>query len=730
MGGNAAYKSGREGEVVLIEEEDNTGENGERHWDADEEEEELLEDEEEGSAIVPGKEPLLCIVITSYNLAGFIDQSIQAVTSQTYKALEVVVVDDASNDGTQSKIDVWARKDERIKVLKMPFNALGGAGQAMNRGLAMCTGKYVAIVDGDDFMHIQMYEKMVSKMESMKLDMVVCNYNTIDSSLKLEEAVLDQDFWVRLVGGPNRAKHALKAQKDPDLLRLSSPPWRKVYLRTFLSTAGAHFPEGDYFNEDFYFHWAVTMAAKRVGVVDEVLYFHRKSREGQKSYDPKPLVKGQELLGVDVRDENLGLTGVLMNINRIGKLLFSGSSKKKDAMFLAEFFAWLVRTRWILLFPRTDKTRRKVEAMWYRTVQRWYIRSPRWYRSNKASKVLKSTLTKYKSRISDVHVSIVIPCYNSKKNVLLLLEDLTQKNIWVREGHNTHFGKFEVILVDDKSTDGLYEAVKEYRDNCDNFYYVYHDGPPGAGRARNMAIPLVEGKYVYFLDADDTFDVKALAGAYTAAAKQEVDLIMLPYNLSMSGNLKPMFNADETLWLKGYNARRSAMDNKSVTQVLKETAFALINYPWNRMLRTEVILAGDIFFGGTIVHNDVQYHWDSITQASSVLFYHQPVCLHRKDPKMKQITNIATNDRATVVDSILFTDRILQRKGFYKKPTQVALWFKFVKHIFSWAKDKVPDDIVNDYERRSQAVLAQLTKRSPTALAMLNRETKRRNHNE
>ena len=56
----------------------------------------------------------------------------------------------------------------------------------------------------------------------------------------------------------------------------------------------------------------------------------------------------------------------------------------------------------------------------------------------------------------------------------------------------TPLGRYEVILVDDHSTDGLYNAIRHF-DRCANFFYIRHSGPPGAGRARNTAIPILDG---------------------------------------------------------------------------------------------------------------------------------------------------------------------------------------------------------------------------------------------
>ncbi len=560
---------------------------GEYSPQAEEEEEEKLPEfntEPQLPASISFKhQPLVCVVISCKNAAAHVDQSIQSVVSQTYRNIKVVVVDDASEDGTQDAIDRWARNDTRIRVAKFRYSTLGGAGQANNFGLSLCTGsKYVSIIPGNDYMHKSMIMQTVIRAEAAKLDLVVTNYNTIDDGMALQEVTVDNDFWVRLVDW-RQTQRVMKPPRYPDLFRLSPAPWRKLFNLHFLSKHNIRFPEGDYFYEDTTFHWTTMMYADRVGMLDEVLVFHRRENDGQSVRSPqedRALLQGQGKDTDNSQDQKLGLTGILLNMNRIGKLLFGRRRGKVDPMILAEFFSLLVRTRWILQFRRRTKIQHKLEATWYRTVRRWYVRSPRWYQSNDASRVLRSALTKYRDRASHVDVSIVIPAFNSKEGVLTLLRYLAEQGVLVEGGTDdaqrtrsktwSKAGRFEVIVVDDKSTDGLELAMSEFDVRYSNLYYLFHEGHPGAGRARNFAIPLIEGKYVYFLDADDDFNVHTLKEAFNAADRSAIDLLFLPYNLSMSGVLKPMFNADEKLWL----------EPKATAEARKQAAYGLINYPW------------------------------------------------------------------------------------------------------------------------------------------------------
>lgn len=96
---------------------------------------------------------LVSVIIRCYNQAEFIEQAINSVRSQTHDNLEIVVIDDASNDNSQEKIIALAKKDRRINPILNKVNIGKGLGSAktINKALRVCTGKYVANLDGDGY---------------------------------------------------------------------------------------------------------------------------------------------------------------------------------------------------------------------------------------------------------------------------------------------------------------------------------------------------------------------------------------------------------------------------------------------------------------------------------------------------------------------------------------------------------------------------------------------------
>lgn len=108
------------------------------------------------------------VVITLYNIEKYIKQCLDSVLSQTYKNLEVLLVDDCSTDNTMLIVSQY--KDERIILLKHPHNM--GAGQARKTGIEAATGDYVITVDGDDWLSEDFIEKLVANAEETHADIV------------------------------------------------------------------------------------------------------------------------------------------------------------------------------------------------------------------------------------------------------------------------------------------------------------------------------------------------------------------------------------------------------------------------------------------------------------------------------------------------------------------------------------------------------------------------------
>lgn len=118
-------------------------------------------------------EPLLSIIVPIYNVEQYLERCIESIINQTYKNLEIILVDDGSKDNSGTIADTYASKDNRIKVI---HKENGGLSDARNHGLDQAKGKYIIFIDSDDFIDSSMCEILFATAEKYSSDIVSCNY--------------------------------------------------------------------------------------------------------------------------------------------------------------------------------------------------------------------------------------------------------------------------------------------------------------------------------------------------------------------------------------------------------------------------------------------------------------------------------------------------------------------------------------------------------------------------
>ena len=114
------------------------------------------------------------IIVPIYNVEKYLDRCMQSLLGQTLKDIEIIMVDDGSPDGCPALCDEYVRRDARVKVIHKQ-NA--GLGYARNAGLDVATGEYVAFVDSDDYVDLEMYEKLYVTAIRTGSDVVYCGFN-------------------------------------------------------------------------------------------------------------------------------------------------------------------------------------------------------------------------------------------------------------------------------------------------------------------------------------------------------------------------------------------------------------------------------------------------------------------------------------------------------------------------------------------------------------------------
>jgi CDP-glycerol glycerophosphotransferase len=177
-------------------------------------------------------QPLVSVVVPVYDVAAYLPAALDSVLAQTHPALEVVVVDDGSTDGSGAIADGYAGRDERVRVV---HTANRGLGAARNEGLRHVTGELVAFLDSDDVLPPDAYAVLLGSLQASGSDFVT------GSIARWEGDRLLQPPWMRRLHHPARTRIAV--EQHPEILG-DVFAWNKLFRRSFWESARLSWPEG------------------------------------------------------------------------------------------------------------------------------------------------------------------------------------------------------------------------------------------------------------------------------------------------------------------------------------------------------------------------------------------------------------------------------------------------------------------------------------------------------
>ena len=206
---------------------------------------------------ISGK-PLISIIVPIYNVRDYVCKCVESIQNQTYKNLEIILVDDGSTDGCEKICDRYAAIDNRVVVI---HKVNGGLSDARNCGIDMCHGTLIGFVDGDDWVHPQMYEIMVDKLEKENSDIVTCGFEQYN-----EESFIchieSEDVNIKNIGGADA------------LIDIETPlvvAWNKLYKRAIFDDL--RYPLGRLHEDEFLIH-RIFKKCNKITVISRALYFY------------------------------------------------------------------------------------------------------------------------------------------------------------------------------------------------------------------------------------------------------------------------------------------------------------------------------------------------------------------------------------------------------------------------------------------------------------------------
>lgn len=206
-------------------------------------------------------EELVSVVVPVYKVEKYLDQCISSIVNQTYKNIEIILVDDGSPDRCPAVCDAWGEGDKRIKVIHQQNS---GGGQARNQALDIAQGEFIAFVDSDDYIAPTMIE-FLHRQFSEGVDIVECNFCEVsDGKASFSD---NCDSFEIQVFTPEEAM--LENINDHIFRQLI---WNKMYRKSVIKNI--RFPVGKKIDDEFWTYQVLGNARKLV-YTDKILYAYR-----------------------------------------------------------------------------------------------------------------------------------------------------------------------------------------------------------------------------------------------------------------------------------------------------------------------------------------------------------------------------------------------------------------------------------------------------------------------
>lgn len=204
--------------------------------------------------------PLISVIVPVYKVEAYLDRCVQSIVDQTYRNLEIILVDDGSPDNCGAMCDGWAERDSRIRVIHQEN---GGLSDARNAGMAVASGEYMGFVDSDDYISPDMYRLLYERMAADGSDIAACGVEMVfaDGSparplTRDGNCILNRDAAVETVIRESWLKQ---------------PVWYKLYRSHLIRDIP--FPVGKY-HEDVFWTWQAIARADQVSVFDTLCYYY------------------------------------------------------------------------------------------------------------------------------------------------------------------------------------------------------------------------------------------------------------------------------------------------------------------------------------------------------------------------------------------------------------------------------------------------------------------------
>lgn len=505
------------------------------------------------------KKPKVSVIVPVYNVEKYLDQCLDSIVSQTLDDIEIIIVNDGSTDESLKVINKYAERDSRIKVVNQTN---GGYAKAVNKGLSIASGEYVAEVDSDDYINRNMYKKLYEIAKENDIDIVVGRYaEFIGKDLTFQ--MFPKSF---VPAGYQNIKLNVKDIYRENKLELLgfTAIWSAIYKRELVTKYKITLNEDVKCYNDNGFWFRTRSVAETIYYDEDIMYFYRVDVAGQtiKKMNERYPMLINEFIDIKKQYQKMGIWEQNSNFwfrHFINNVLFFVMPKIEVKTMVP--FAEAVKPT-IVSFLKKEKLLPDTLDKFSKGLLNVLI--------DKGAEEFVSEYIKNKYK-----VSVIMTVYNGAKFIEKTIPQVLNQTL----------KDIELILINDGSTDSSLKLMQNYQYDF-RVRIINLEKNRGQSYARNIGFQNAIGQYVLFLDCDDDFNQDLVGKLYWHMNKYKLDVCLTGYtvhNCKTGYEYSNLFSSFPNEVFDG-----STLDSNKFNQI--------VGWNWDKMYRKDFLSKNQIFF--------------------------------------------------------------------------------------------------------------------------------------
>lgn len=230
---------------------------------------------------IKSKDILVSVIVPAYNVAKYIEKCLESILLQSYQPLEIIVIDDGSNDDTKRIVENLAINNNLIKFYHQENK---GVSAARNCGIEHSVGDYLIFVDGDDYLAKDFIEYMVDLVKKTNAELCL----STDCYTKINEKQCSSDK-IRILSPAEGARLLLSPEVKVGC-------WNKIFKKSLLTENNIYFSTSLFYGEGLRFITQSAQLANKVGVGNRKVYYYRRNNESSATtkFNIDSLINGEK----------------------------------------------------------------------------------------------------------------------------------------------------------------------------------------------------------------------------------------------------------------------------------------------------------------------------------------------------------------------------------------------------------------------------------------------------